>query len=287
MKVVKTRGFTLIELLVVVAIIALLIAILLPSLGKAREQARRATCAANLHGIGQGVAQYAGEFNDSMPIVGGTGGVNWWWDMPTDANQPKTSPYYGLADVIILKAATGTDHNPAGARRMWYCPSNTPQNTMVDGNGTDLWDYGAVRVTGYAYFGPRPTGVNLPNTLNTSGATQLPQTSAWGGVLLTPPMTMYSRFSSARNGSSDPLGSDAIISTSNSPATLTDYTNIKGGFSMPHTTSHVGASKPAGGVVLYYDGHAKWVNWVNTQRAEGLGTGNGGTGTPFFWVTQD
>jgi prepilin-type N-terminal cleavage/methylation domain-containing protein/prepilin-type processing-associated H-X9-DG protein len=64
----KRRGFTLIELLVVVAIIALLIAILLPSLGKARELANRAYCAANCRGIMQSMNVYAADNSDAFPI---------------------------------------------------------------------------------------------------------------------------------------------------------------------------------------------------------------------------
>ena len=62
----RERGFTLIELLVVIAIIALLVSILLPSLSLAKELARRAVCAANLHGIALSLHMYAGDNDDSF-----------------------------------------------------------------------------------------------------------------------------------------------------------------------------------------------------------------------------
>lgn len=62
----KNRGFTLIELLVVVAIIASLVALLLPSLSKARNQARGTACAAQLHNLGQGMIMYAHDNSDRM-----------------------------------------------------------------------------------------------------------------------------------------------------------------------------------------------------------------------------
>jgi prepilin-type N-terminal cleavage/methylation domain-containing protein/prepilin-type processing-associated H-X9-DG protein len=64
---VRKAGFTLIELLVAVAIIALLIAILLPALSRAREQAKTTVCAANLKGIGSSFHTYAAEYNGIMP----------------------------------------------------------------------------------------------------------------------------------------------------------------------------------------------------------------------------
>ena len=63
----KKKGFTLIELLVVVAIIALLISILLPSLSRARELAKRAVCASNQRGIGQGMHIYSNDNQEWFP----------------------------------------------------------------------------------------------------------------------------------------------------------------------------------------------------------------------------
>ncbi len=61
------RGFTLVELLVVISILALLIAILLPSLTRARDQALSAKCLANLHSMGIGIMVYASEFQGTLP----------------------------------------------------------------------------------------------------------------------------------------------------------------------------------------------------------------------------
>jgi prepilin-type N-terminal cleavage/methylation domain-containing protein len=64
----RIRAFTLIELLVVVAIIALLISILLPSLQKARERGRRAVCASNLHQQALGFSAYSAEHRQILPM---------------------------------------------------------------------------------------------------------------------------------------------------------------------------------------------------------------------------
>jgi prepilin-type N-terminal cleavage/methylation domain-containing protein len=110
----KRRSFTLIELLTVIAIISLLLAILLPSLGAARANAKRAVCAANLRQIGVAMRSYLNVSNDRypyashMPSITGRSPVDCPPE-PLDCNEPVY-----IADVL----AAETSFQP----KVFQCP---------------------------------------------------------------------------------------------------------------------------------------------------------------------
>lgn len=139
----RFRGFTLIELLVVVAIIALLIAILLPSLGQAREITNRTICGSNLKAQGTAMAIYAQQFNDRLPAFANGEGY-WVHDEPFEFSET----------LLNMSRANAGNLSTDSIRRWFYCPSNPRANADA------LWNYGPLhnlpyRVMGYTYLNDR------------------------------------------------------------------------------------------------------------------------------------
>lgn len=121
----KLKAFTLIELLVVVAIIALLISILLPSLSRARELSKRTVCSSNLRGIGQAMYIYAQD-GDKFPAAcqdKPNNAATWWYltYRSLAGGIPSTGIPSVTADLWMLIRANNT------TPKQFTCPSTADQ----------------------------------------------------------------------------------------------------------------------------------------------------------------
>ncbi|MEM1207795.1 MAG: DUF1559 domain-containing protein [Planctomycetota bacterium] len=160
-------GFTLIELLVVISIIALLIGILLPVLGSARESARTVTCLSQMRQWALAANLYATDFKDFLPADDlpindspqEESNEGWWFNaLPPYLDKPTLHQAW-LDDG---SPATGVDYRPNEEfvnNSIWYCPSAGPEvENIFNYGGNNQANGTAARppTLGFGFGGDQP-----------------------------------------------------------------------------------------------------------------------------------
>ena len=226
-----TWGFTLVELLVVIGIIALLITMLLPAMGKAREHARRTQCASGLKTAGQALMMYAADNKGKLPQH--PGNSFWLIDIPIPTRDAMVR--YGC---------------PRGT---FYCPSN---GEMQDHD--QLWNYNSGNpataihsATGYQWMFKRQ---NAPMPAMLYGRKYVEKITEKLTITIppNPPKVLVP--------SDIEVASDMTNSRGTSGSATENFMGGPiGGHPFAHHTSHMkNRQKPAGGSILFLDGHVDW-----------------------------
>jgi len=162
------RAFTLIELLVVIGTVGVLMSMLLPALGRARESANRARCLANLHQIGIYLQQYQNQFRGQIPVYITPkyvdkiiyGGV---------VNGHVVNDYSNLG---LLVPANIAPQSGSEMGRVFYCPGSTVAGTQRRFNYVNPLNAGVSNPwVGWPGFSTRITYAQRPEYWAWDGAT--------------------------------------------------------------------------------------------------------------------
>lgn len=156
----KKKGFTLIELLVVIAIIAMLLAILMPALGKVKKLAMRLVCGTNVKGLGTAMNVYAFDYDDEFPVQG-QGGPRTWGEKTNSWAELDGGPDWDAESKITIEASLymlvrEADVSP----KSFICPATSDKEFKISEDPvigddaakyelTDLYDFGAYPCGGW------------------------------------------------------------------------------------------------------------------------------------------